>query len=119
MNSFEALKIMSEENKDIRMSPHFIGAHSVKQGGVVEMGVEQKTLLDLTINKHKLRVCLLIFDGDQFDEINKRTTLPVTPVDLEKEFDNYKFTKISEGEDFYINTSEVRDFFFNRKLNGK
>ncbi len=68
--NFEVLAQMSRENKDIRMSTNFVKADKVSQGATITMGVDEKTLLDLMLNKHQ---CILfVVDWEQYQEIAKQ-----------------------------------------------
>ena len=67
-NSFDVLKTMAADNKDIRLFPDMVQAYTDKKGGVVCMGVNKQTLLDIW-NNPNLSIMLLVYDKKQFDEI--------------------------------------------------
>ncbi len=70
---------MVSENKDIRLSTTLVETKTVKQGGVVIMGVDTKTLQDITLpellGKGKYFVGLYVVNIEQFNEIKKQPAL--------------------------------------------
>ena len=67
-SNFEILAQMSKENKDIRMSTTFVSANKDSRGGVVGIGVDDKTILDLASGKEVLTI-LFVVDAKQYFEI--------------------------------------------------
>lgn len=51
LTDFEIMGYMSREDMDIRMSPNFVETKTTKQGGVVTMGVDEQTVLDIFNDK--------------------------------------------------------------------
>lgn len=67
---FEIFQDMIDSGEDIRMSPHFISADLIKQGGKVCMGVESKEIHDLMTGE--FTCALYIVNSKQFfDRKNK------------------------------------------------
>lgn len=50
-SDFEIMDYMSKQDMDIRMSPHFVETKTTKQGGIVTMGVDEQTVLDIFNDK--------------------------------------------------------------------
>ena len=57
---------MAEENKDIRMSPHFVEAKITRGGGHITMGVDADTIHEIVLNPDKYLVALYVVNKDQF-----------------------------------------------------
>lgn len=69
MNDFEVMSEMSKKNLDIRMSPSLVATQQVKAGGHITMGIDGKTLMDVTLNPEKYYVALYVVNKEQFDSI--------------------------------------------------
>lgn len=68
-SDFQVMQEMSDKNLDIRMSSALIIVQSVKQGGLITMGVDDKTLRDVAINTENYYIALYVVDKKQFDQI--------------------------------------------------
>lgn len=70
-SDFFTLAQMANEDKDIRMSPHFVSANLAKRGGHVVMGVDSAVIHDLMGDEY---VCALyIIKHDVFTAIKDRS----------------------------------------------
>lgn len=56
---------LNEQNALVLMSPHFVEAHSVNEGGVISMGVSH-ALLDAAAAGRKFVFALYVMDEEEF-----------------------------------------------------
>jgi hypothetical protein len=68
VNNFDVLKEMGERNLDIRGFPDCVGARKKKLGGVIEIGVNEGTLMDL-LSEKPLVMMLIVADREQFNQV--------------------------------------------------
>lgn len=68
-NDFDKLKSMCKHNdKRIRMSNTLVSAQKVKAGGHVTMGVDEETVIDLTLSE-KYVCALYVIDYTEFKKL--------------------------------------------------
>lgn len=71
--NFEILTELMKGGKDLRMSPHFVSAQKCAGGGLVTMGVDTETLIDLIrptiIGKPKYMLQLFVIDIEKYNLI--------------------------------------------------
>lgn len=109
LTDFEIMGYMSKQNMDIRMSPHFVETKTVKQGGIVTMGVDEKTVMDIFTDK--VQPVLYCFDKETFFGIkegrlsapNKYNDLVEAAYDFINKVDNGK----ARSTDSYKKFKEV------------
>lgn len=70
-SDFEVMKQMADENKDIRMSPHFVEAKLASGGGHVTMGVDAQVIKDLAFKEGEYLVALYIVNKHQYNELKQ------------------------------------------------
>lgn len=74
MEGMQALAKMVEQDMDIKMSRTMVGARKVKAGGVVEMGVDNQTLMDLMngmLGEQTHYPILLVVNKEQYTKLLK------------------------------------------------
>lgn len=67
-SDFMVMQEMSSKNKDIRMSGTIVETRTVKQGGIISIGVDAKTLQDVSLTEDYY-VVLYVLNKKQFNEI--------------------------------------------------
>lgn len=65
------LQEMASDNKDIRASSTLVETKRVKQGGLVTIGVDTKTVTDLSLTDDYLAV-LYVVNKKQFNELKNQ-----------------------------------------------
>jgi len=66
INSFDVLKRMAKENKDIRMGTDLVNMKAVKAGSQITMGIAGNVLAALMFGE--LNACLILYNKKQFIE---------------------------------------------------
>lgn len=80
VNVFDILKEMNQgditnSTRTLALSNTFISGKTVKQGAIIEMGVEASFLADIMIGKS--RAVVMIIDNQEYDKAKKRLESPV------------------------------------------
>lgn len=78
-NDLEILGEMARQNLDIRMGVTVVEMKLVPQGGVISMGTDSNTaiqLMGMTPEQKDLRTVLLVFDHAQYEQVKAQLNPP-------------------------------------------
>jgi hypothetical protein len=70
VNSFDVMKRMSAENKDIQMFPDVVSAQTAKGGGHVTVGVSAELVTAMAVGSPKYKVFLLALNEEQYNAVS-------------------------------------------------
>jgi hypothetical protein len=70
MNTLQILQEIDQTK--ISHSVTFAGAHTVPQGGVIEMGVTAEVVNEAFFNPHKYIFLLYVIDREAYEELQKQ-----------------------------------------------
>lgn len=59
----------TKSDASVLISPHLVSARTVKQGGIVEMGVAPEIITEMVTDPNKRIFVLLVIDRQRFTEI--------------------------------------------------
>lgn len=88
MNDLDAMSKMASGNMDIRMSNTVVAADKVSQGGVITMGVDLSTFMDIVKpsldgTEPKYHVALYVINIEQFNKIRQENETKETTGDTQ------------------------------------
>jgi len=105
---------MASKNKNIRCATNLVSVNSVKQGGIVGIGVDRDMLSELIMHPEKYLTVLYVSDKEQFFEIKnaKHTpTLLIKSTDfLEKKIEDTGHQGSHTGLTFHVACKAMEDF---------
>lgn len=78
INNFDVLKLMSAENKDIRLMTDVLSMRKVSAGTQITVGVSGDVIGAITSDQ--LHACLLLYDKKQFEDLKAVMEFEANPI---------------------------------------